>query len=394
MTIKSFNQICLLASSIVLLASCGNNEQESSEQTAIIEESAETSDPNDAEENGYTNGSEDDENNGENLNDESTVEEQDGTLANMSEEERYAHYRSLANAPDRLDETVFENLELPGIHENTAAYGGRVNPGSTIEMEIYDRRGDLDSSSDLEVNKEGFFAVDLYQYESIEGDELTLHINHGELENEQLFILPIHPIEEGMDVIQPLSDTSEYEEQLLSTLDLDDIPTVYPNALNLRGSVGRHLEALLYSLGGDMQGDSFMAYSQRDNDEGDYLRLDTYPEAGQRLTYYVVGDGVIASFEDEVEEMTPEAEAAAEIIRNETDFPIDTDSDGELTVRTIPNAEILTRNIEMGRATNLRSDENGEAVFPTPENFNEPGTTLYVTIRDEDGYTETIEIDF
>lgn len=164
---------------------------------------------------------------------------------------------------------------------------------------------------------------------------------------------------------------------------------------NTTGYLGRHLEGFFYSIEGTEFSNAFMEFSQRDNDEGQInISLDDYPEAGQPITYYAIGDGVIATTEDTVEEMTPEAEQAAETIQNETDITIDESTSGETTFTTVPNAEVSMWNPEAEVRTTLSSDENGEVVMPRPEEYNESGTTLYVTIRDEEGYTDTIEVEF
>lgn len=169
----------------------------------------------------------------------------------------------------------------------------------------------------------------------------------------------------------------------------------YPNTLVTTGYLGRHLEGFFYSIEGTEFSNAFMEFSQRDNDEGQInIALDDYPEAGQPITYYAIGDGVIATTEDTVEEMTPEAEQAAETIQNETDITIDESTSGETTFTTVANAEVSMWNPDAEVRTTLSSDENGEVVMPSPEEYNEPGTTLYVTIRDEEGYTETIEVEF
>lgn len=386
----------LIGTLILFLVSCGNGNEETDETEPQTSETIEL-DESESEENNSIEVEEETDNsevedNGEEPEVETESDETNDTdtLANMSDEERREHYLTLLAAPDNVDEQVFENLELRGVHENTAAYGGRVNPGSTIELNLQDRRRDIDSSDEVEVNEDGFFAIDLYQYENIEGDEISLTINHDELSQPQEFILEVHSVAEGMEIITPVSDTSAYEEELLESLDLEGIPTIYPNTIATRGYLDRHLEAFFYQIDGAEISDAFMVFSQRDNEEGEILfSLEDYPEERQPIHYYAVGDGVIVTIEEEVEEMTPEAEQAAETIQNETDFSAEEES-----MTTVPNADIDMWNPDLNIRTTLSSDENGDVDFPNFEDFHEEGTMLYLTIRDEDGYTETIEVEF
>ena len=394
---KILSRIILLSTSSLVLFACGNGEdtEDSSDPESVEPTDVEEDNDTEIEEEGITE-DEDAENEASEANDETEIEEEDDdSLANMTDEERREHYLSMMVDPDAADEQVFEDLELRGVHENTIAYGGRVRPGATVELDIQDRRADIDSTDELEVNEDGFFALNLHQYENVEGDEIRLTINHEEFASPQEFILDMHGVAEGMEVITPLSDTSAYEEELLSSLDLEELPNFYPNTLVTTGYLGRHLEGFFYSIEGTEFSNAFMEFSQRDNDEGQInISLDEYPEAGQPITYYAIGDGVIATTEDTVEEMTPEAEQAAETIQNETDITIDESTSGETTFTTVPNAEVSMWNPEAEVRTTLSSDENGEVVMPRPEEYNESGTTLYVTIRDEEGYTDTIEVEF
>lgn len=389
---KILRRIILLSTSSLVLFACGNGEdtEDSTDPTEVEEDNDTETEEEDTTED------EDVENEDSEANDETEIEEEeDDSLANMTDEERREHYLSMMVDPDVADEQVFEDLELRGVHENTIAYGGRVRPGATVELAIQDRRADIDSTDELEVNEDGFFALNLHQYENVEGDEIRLTLNHEEFAAPQEFILDMHGVAERMEVITPLSDTSTYEEELLSSLDLEELPNFYPNTFVTTGYLDRHLEGFFYSIEGTEFSNAFMEFSQRDNDEGQInIALDDYPEAGQPITYYAIGDGVIATTEDTVEEMTPEAEQAAETIQNETDITIDESTSGETTFTTVANAEVSMWNPDAEVRTTLSSDENGEVVMPSPEEYNEPGTTLYVTIRDEEGYTETIEVEF
>lgn len=363
----------------LFLFACGDNGQEDAGgQSDSVEEPtepAETPDPDD---------------NGENDDDESddvTEEDQNDTLADMSEEERHEHYRSLMRNPEELDEAVFEYLELRGLHENTVIYGGRVNPGSTVHV-----FGDSGHASSVTVNEEGFFSIDLPDYIYSEREELPFVIEHDDLETSQAFVLPFHPAEEGMEVIEPLSDVSEWQEQL--SAEINEFPEVYPNVLYYEQAAGREIDALYFAIEGEEMTNGHFDGLEEPNTDGEYtIQFLRYPEVGETITYYVVADGTFFAVERKVQEMTSEVEQASEYIQNETEIVLQPGAEEE-TFQTIPNAKVVTTFSYDFLREETYSDESGAFTFSLPSRGEdlESGDSVYFTIENEDGYSETIEV--
>lgn len=392
-----------LGTSSLLLFACGNGDETETDgnqvevpddQSSEGEENADENDMNDDDSNGN-------DTNDENGNDTDTDDQDDeagddepdesengnDTLANMTEEERVEHYLSLAREPDELDEAVFDHLELRGLHENTIIYGGRVNPGSTVYI-----FGDSGHSFDVTVNEEGFFSFTLNTYNFAEGDELPLLIEHDDLESHQTFLLPFHSPEEGMDIIQPLSDTTQWQEQLLE--EIDEFPEIHPNALIYEHAAGRELDALFYALEGEEMVNGYRLGLEEPNEEGEFLmNLLRYPEAGENVMYHVVADGVIATAERQVQELTSEIKEAGEAIQNETDITLQTDTE-EAEFQTVPNASIIITFPYDQLREETESDESGEFTFTLPSRAEdlESGDSIYFTIIDENGSSETVEV--
>ncbi|SDN66065.1 hypothetical protein [Alkalicoccus daliensis] len=124
-------------------------------------------------------------------------------LVSMSEEKREAHHRNIASSKEHLMDQVYDHLLLPGVHENTISYEGRVGPEETIRFEFTDAEDISDRSIvDLEVDEEGYFQVDMRQYDFSAGEEIIVRIAGGGYPQEQVFELPVHPAEEGIEHIR------------------------------------------------------------------------------------------------------------------------------------------------------------------------------------------------
>lgn len=86
----------------------------------------------------------------------------------MSEEERREHHRELAADEENLVDSVLDNIMLPGLHENTMTYEGRVNPDNTIELSLT-TADDPPYSEELnispDIDNEGYFTINLRPYD-------------------------------------------------------------------------------------------------------------------------------------------------------------------------------------------------------------------------------------
>lgn len=123
-------------------------------------------------------------------------------LVNFSEEERRTHHENLAEAPENISEKVYEHLMLPGIHENTRKYEGRINPSDHIRFTFPDAENFAERTSyDPEISEEGYFTIDLGAFEFDAGQEILVSITKGYHE-EQNFILTVHEAKEAMEDIR------------------------------------------------------------------------------------------------------------------------------------------------------------------------------------------------
>ncbi len=124
-------------------------------------------------------------------------------VATMSEKEREGRHRELAADEENLENKVFDHLMLPGLHENTVAYEGRVNPDDAIELFLA-TADDPPYLEDLdvvpEVDEEGYFSVDLRPYDLKNKAYLRVSI-HGDYSKTQVFDLPVFEADEGMESI-------------------------------------------------------------------------------------------------------------------------------------------------------------------------------------------------
>lgn len=124
-------------------------------------------------------------------------------LVQMEQEDREAHHRNMARNPESLSDEVFHSLMLPGIHENTEKYGGRINPDDSIRIERVDVvEGEGRTIVEPEVDEEGYFELELDEYAMSEGEYLIARITNDFYQEEQSFELLVHEPQEGMEDIQ------------------------------------------------------------------------------------------------------------------------------------------------------------------------------------------------
>lgn len=122
-------------------------------------------------------------------------------IGDLSEEERRAHHEELAVEPEYISDEVYKHLMLPGIHENTKEYEGRVNPGESVMLEFPDaeKAGDR-TTHNPDVSEDGYFKVDVSHFEFEAGQNIRVYITNG-YPHEQTFDLPVHEAKEGMEVL-------------------------------------------------------------------------------------------------------------------------------------------------------------------------------------------------
>lgn len=122
-------------------------------------------------------------------------------IVSMDEEERESHHRNMAVSEENLMDQVFDNLLLPGVHENTTYYEGRVGPDESVRVEFPDAEDMVDrTTTDLDVDEEGYFSIDLSEYDFQEGEVITFRITGG-YPQEQVFEIPVHEAKDGMEEI-------------------------------------------------------------------------------------------------------------------------------------------------------------------------------------------------
>ncbi|WP_368655011.1 hypothetical protein AB4Y30_08300 [Ornithinibacillus sp. 4-3] len=125
---------------------------------------------------------------------------------------------------------ALENLELPYIYENTLVYSGTVNPDQGIRFELLQPDSANKETVDPDVSEEGYFTIALNGTELEAGDELIIYII-GDMPHEQQLVLPIQPAEEGMELVEKISEKTAVEEIKQVT----DLPEFYENTTTYYG---------------------------------------------------------------------------------------------------------------------------------------------------------------
>lgn len=132
-------------------------------------------------------------------------------IVSMSQEEKDEHHREIAQDQDQLDESVLDNLLLPGLHENTKEYEGRINPDDTIEKVSLKRMDDppYDEEIDIpEADEEGYFMIEFADDDLKNISVLTVVIEGKDYEG-QVFEVPINEPDNKMDYISVHEDANE-----------------------------------------------------------------------------------------------------------------------------------------------------------------------------------------
>lgn len=119
-------------------------------------------------------------------------------IVSMSEESRENHLRNLTANEENLEAHVFDQLLLPGLHENTAEYEGRVNSGDQVRLVV----SSTGATVEPEVDGEGYFLAELDELSLTEGEILSITISGENYSQDQTFELFVHPEHEGMESIR------------------------------------------------------------------------------------------------------------------------------------------------------------------------------------------------
>ncbi|MDN6641109.1 MAG: LysM domain-containing protein [Tetragenococcus sp.] len=231
MKLRKLASFVLLTTLSFLLFACGNNEESeaglnSTEGTVVSSDLDENTEGTQAEEtSSEENESTEITNEEQTASSEENKEEQFelSEIVSMSDERREAHHRSLAG--NDVQDKVFEHLLLPGVHENTVYYEGRVAPEERVRVILPDgatsaKRKDFDPN----ISEDGHFSMNLSDYDLKAGEEIMILITVG-YPREQTFSLPIHEAQEGKEesrvVDRPVAsnDASEYTVESYDTVE-------------------------------------------------------------------------------------------------------------------------------------------------------------------------------
>ena len=309
-----------------------------------------------------------------------------------------AYYESLAVTSEsrEVHSNALENLELPGIHENTIIYNGTVSPDQTVSFVFPDddSEQDFDYSDplDAEVSDEGHFSVSFGGYDLDEMSEIRFIVT-GSLPQEQAFDLPIHSAEEGMEYIQSDANTEEIEESIRPNVQLDDI---YENmrfyrVLNVLDDVEAvHFEHTNLGFSHDMIAPSA-------DEELKSLITTTFDEADLEaediLTFYIVAGGVTTVIEKEVQSWSDEEWARIDEIKEETELEEISKDTLEFAGKTVPHAEVSIINLNPRNFNiQLDADENGQFEANSQDNVeNITSDTILYQIVDEEGHLAAFE---
>lgn len=312
------------------------------------------------------------------------------------DEDNREYYKELAVLGEyekEVNPIALENLDLPGIHENTIIYNGTVKPGNSVRFDFPNvETGDSRGTIEPEVSEEGNFSLSFSNQELNADDKIRLYISGEGMPHEQAFDLPVHPAEDGKEVIKSNADTQELEEALLEEISLPDI---YPNTRVYDGETSGDVEAVHYK-GSEMQlsPNIVMKFADKNTEGEMFTVFDKSLEVGQSVDFYIVANGITATIEKEVQDLSEEEKQAVETIEKETDLPDIHANTENYKGKTIANAEITIVNPDLAsKIVYPKSDENGEFSLSLNENdgMAEEGGSLLFRIIDEKGNTATIE---
>lgn len=385
-------KIMFLSTSALLLFGCGNNEDNNSEKE-VIEDSTQSSQPNESLQNEDT--TEHEKNNDEAANGMSESDSQ--TENELDEKEMHEYVRSLAENPELVEKRALENIELRGIHQNTFIYNGRIHPDNNAFMQFEGDEGYSDDRIDLEVNEEGYFTVVFDEWDLESHAEILLTIAVPGTHREDVFHLPIHAAENGMEVIEAHNAPKSVKSDLSESLELN---AIYPTTLIYNSPFGGYARGLAYQMN-----DRFYTLStpKGSGSNSTYFQtpFEEYPEAGQHITFFIPMNGFIVTVEKQVQEISEEAQEAIDRMHDQTEFPAIGKDKGEpggngdstdFYGKTVPNAHIAIGGKNQSGLASTGSNDTGEFTLSLYDPFPEKDDTLYFTIRDEDGYTETFEV--
>lgn len=397
---RSIKRSLIFASSFTLfLFACGNDENESNDQE-IEETEVEAPEQNETEEDEDSSEEtveNDEESNGDDQEDE--VEEEP-----FDEEEMREYIRSLSDAPDAVDDRALDQLELRGIHENTELYEGRMDPNNNAYYWLPDGEGGHeDEMIDVEPNEEGYFTIefpDYFQQENFqEGETIRLMVVVPGQHREDDFYLPIHEEEAGMEMIESHTAPIEVKQELSQELELDY--PVYSTSFSYGSTLPSDIEKVVVEFQ-----DQMLAVDSRNATDSQALEFSfgEYPELGETVTFHVPHEGYIVPVEQEVVE--PDQEAVQAIQEGTTlpesfhaDDLEEPDADHQPTrpalAETVPNATVFVyrESEEADRIQFGVADEEGNVEIPFIPDYPQEGEMIWITVRDENGVTETFEVE-
>jgi hypothetical protein len=229
MKTKLLKNMLLLSTTSVLLFACGNGENSEMDNEGNNIQTEENVDSVNSDENQNMEDNQEETETNENNTDQEQSESEGepeetqdnqselSEIVSMTDEERLAHHQNLGGSTD----SVYENLLLPGIHENTRIYEGRINPGDSIIFEIPDAEASSERDSVTpEVSEDGYFLIEMAEYEFSVGDNIQVYIT-GSYPHEEGFSIPVHEAEEGMEEIRvrDVSESNDASEHTIKTND-------------------------------------------------------------------------------------------------------------------------------------------------------------------------------
>lgn len=311
-----------------------------------------------------------------------------------TDEQEYVKSLAITNESNEVHPKAVENLELPGIHENTLIYNGTVSPGQTASFVFPYNNNEYDYSNSLDakVSDEGHFSVSFSEFDLDEMDEIRFIVT-GNIPQEQAFDLPIHPAEDGMEYIQSEANTEGIEESIRQNVQLDDIyeNTRFYHVQNVLDDVDAvHFEHPSLGFSNDINRPA--ADVELENKISTSFN-ETDIEGGDVMFFYIIANGVTTVVEKEVQTWSEEEWAQIDAIKEETKLDDIYSDEVVLSGTTVPNATITINNLNPRNFNvEIEADENGDFKFEFNESRDtiESESILY-SIVDEEGHLATLE---